>query len=223
MASKQTLNYKVHALTGEATSEASIQLSVKDNNPKYLLHRSVVIQNNNARQGTSSCKTRSEVRGGGKKPWKQKGTGNARSGSSNSPLWKGGGVAFGPKPRSYSKKINTKEWRLALTTAIENSFEKTTVVEDFAASITEPKTKAVVQALKNVTNIADTSQKILIILSDTNDNVKLSLRNLKNVTVLYCDGPGRANTLNVKEILLANKIIITAKALNNIQEVYSGN
>ena len=93
MASKKTLNYKIHALSGDITSETSITLSVQDNNPKYLLHRAVVAQNNSARQGTASCKTRSEVRGGGKKPWKQKGTGNARSGSSNSPLWNGGGVA----------------------------------------------------------------------------------------------------------------------------------
>ena len=217
MASKQTLNYKVHALTGETASEASINLSVKENNPKYLLHRSVVIQNNNARQGTSSSKTRSEVRGGGKKPWKQKGTGNARSGSSNSPLWKGGGVSFGPKPRSYVKKINNKEWRLALTTAIKNSFEKTIVVQDFTSEVKAPKTKEVVQALNNVVNIADVSKKTLIILSEVNDNVKLSLRNLKNVTVL------RSDTLNVKDILLANKIVVTETALKNIQEVYSGN
>nr|YP_001293581.1 ribosomal protein L4 [Rhodomonas salina]ABO70765.1 50S ribosomal protein L4 [Rhodomonas salina] len=215
MASKQTLNYKVHTLAGEATSETSITLSVQDTNPKYLLHRAIVAQNNGLRQGTSSCKTRSEVRGGGKKPWKQKGTGNARSGSSNSPLWKGGGVAFGPQPRSYAKKMNTKEWRLALNTALQSRFDKTVVVEDFSNSIKNPKTKNAVEVLSKITNIADNSSKTLIILSDVNDNVNLSLRNLSNVTLL------RSNTLNIRDILLANKIIITDKALQNIQEVYS--
>nr|ASO75963.1 ribosomal protein L4 [Storeatula sp. CCMP1868] len=217
MASKQTLNYKVHALSGETASEASITLNVQDTNPKYLLHRAVVAQNNGARQGTSSCKTRSEVRGGGKKPWKQKGTGNARSGSSNSPLWKGGGVAFGPQPRSYSKKINTKEWRLALNTAIKSRFDKTIVIEDFTSAIQNPKTKTIVETLNKVVNIADNSSKTVMILSEVSDNVNLSLRNLNNVTIL------RSNTLNVRDILLANKIIITDKALKNIQEVYSDN
>nr|ALG63596.1 ribosomal protein L4 [Guillardia theta] len=217
MASKQILNYKVHTLTGETSSETSITLNVKEVNPKYLLHRAVVIQNNNARQGTSSCKTRSEVRGGGKKPWKQKGTGNARAGSSNSPLWKGGGVAFGPKPRSYSKKINNKEWRLALNTAIQKSFDKTIVVEDFTGQIDTPKTKKIAEVLNKIVNITDTSQRTLIILSDINNNVKLSLRNLSNITVLH------SNTLNVKDILLAHKILVTDKALKNIQEVYSEN
>nr|BDA98294.1 ribosomal protein L4 [Rhodomonas sp. NIES-1006] len=215
MASKQTLSYKVHALTGETASESSITLSVQDTNPKYLLHRAVVAQNNGLRQGTSSCKTRSEVRGGGKKPWKQKGTGNARSGSSNSPLWNGGGVAFGPQPRSYNKKINTKEWRLALNTALKSRFEKTVIVEDFSQSIETPKTKKILELLSKVVDISDTSSKILIISSEVSDNLALSLRNLSNVTLL------RSNTLNVRDILLANKIIITDKALKNIQEVYS--
>jgi large subunit ribosomal protein L4 len=217
MASKQILNYKVHTLTGETTSETSITLNVKEVNPKYLLHRAVVIQNNNSRQGTASCKTRSEVRGGGKKPWKQKGTGNARAGSSNSPLWKGGGVAFGPKPRSYSKKINNKEWRLALNTAIQKSFDKTIVVKDFTGLIDTPKTKKMAEVLNKIVNITDTSQRTLIILSNMDNNVKLSLRNLSNITVLH------SKTLNVRDILLAQKILVTDQALKNIQEVYSEN
>jgi large subunit ribosomal protein L4 len=217
MASKKTLNYKIHALSGDVTSETSITLSVQDNNPKYLLHRAVVAQNNSARQGTASCKTRSEVRGGGKKPWKQKGTGNARSGSSNSPLWNGGGVAFGPHPRSYAKKINIKEFRLALNTAIQNRFDKTIVIEDFVSSLESPKTKKLIELLSKVTQITNSSEKTVLILSEVNDNLNLSLRNLSNVTLL------RSNTLNIKDILLANRIIITHKALKNIQEVYSDN
>ncbi len=217
MASKQTLNYKVHALSGEASSETSITLNVQNINPKYLLHRAVILQNNKSRQGTASSKTRSEVTGGGKKPWKQKGTGNARSGSSNSPLWKGGGVTFGPRPRDYSKKINTKEWRLALATAISAKFESTCVVEDFSSIIQSPKTKKVVELLTKVVNISDKSSKNLLILSEINDNLNLSLRNLSNVTLL------QSNSLNIRDILAANKIVITEKALKNIQEVYSDN
>jgi large subunit ribosomal protein L4 len=217
MASKQILNYKVHDLTGEMSSETSITLNVQDKNPKYLLHRTLIAQNNSARQGTSSCKTRSEVRGGGKKPWKQKGTGNARAGSSNSPLWKGGGVAFGPKPRSYAKKINSKEWRVGLNTAIKAKFDKTIVVEDFSKNVETPKTQKIVEMLSKITDISDNSNKTLIIVSEVTDNVNLSLSNLSNVTLL------RSNTLNVRDILLANKIIITDKALKNIQEVYSDN
>lgn len=217
MASKQTLTYKVHALTGEMASETSITLNVQDKNPKYLLHRTVVAQNNSVRQGTSSCKTRSEVRGGGKKPWKQKGTGNARAGSSNSPLWKGGGVAFGPKPRSYAKKINSKEWRLGLNTAIKAKLDKTIIVEDFSKNLETPKTKKIVEILSKITDISDNSNKTVIIISEITPNLRLSLGNLSNVTLL------RSNTLNIRDILLANKIIITDKALKNIQEVYSDN
>ena len=152
-----------------------------------------------------------------KKPWKQKGTGNARSGSSNSPLWKGGGVAFGPKPRSYSKKINNKEWRLALNTALQKSFDKTIVIEDFTGTIDTPKTKKIAEILNKIIDIKNDSMRTVVILSDINNNVKLSLRNLSNVTVLS------SNTLNIKDILLANKILVTDKALKNIQEVYSEN
>ena len=217
MASKKTLNYKVQALTGQTTSETSITLNIQDINPKYLLHRAVVAQNSDARQGTASCKTRSQVTGGGKKPWKQKGTGNARSGSRNSPLWKGGGVAFGPSPREYSKKINTKEWRLALGTAILSKVDNTSVIEDFGDSIQKPNTKKMIDMLTSVVDIKDKSNKTLLILADINNNLNLSLRNLTNVTLL------QSNSLNIRDILLANKIIITDKALKNIQEVYSDN
>lgn len=217
MASKQTLNYKVHALSGETASEASITLNIQNTNPKYLLHRAILVQNNDSRQGTASCKTRSEVTGGGKKPWKQKGTGNARSGSRNSPLWKGGGVAFGPSPRDYSKKINTKEWRLALGTAILSKFDKTCVVEDFVNNVQTPNTKNIVSMLSGIVNVKDKSTKNLLILSEVNNNLNLSLRNISNVTLL------QSNSLNIRDILLANKIIITDKALKNIQEVYSDN
>lgn len=105
------LQYNIRDLNGTLIPNKSISVSLKINEltPKYLLHKAIVIQDRNRRQGTASCKTRSEVRGGGKKPWKQKGTGRARSGSSNSPLWNGGGVTFGPKPRDYEKNLIVKK------------------------------------------------------------------------------------------------------------------
>ena len=215
MALKQELIYKVQDLKGETQSEVSIALSISDKNPRYLVHRAVVAQDNSRRQGNASTKTRSEVRGGGKKPWKQKGTGNARSGSSNSPLWSGGGVSFGPKPRSYKQKINTKEWRLALNTVIKSSFEKTVVAEDFSSSITQPNTKSIIKTLKELVDLSNNSKKTLIIVDQPNKNLNLSLRNLRNTNLLY------SNTLNIKDLLIADQIVITKNALKNIQETYS--
>jgi large subunit ribosomal protein L4 len=215
MALKQELTYKVQDLKGETHSEISIALSISDKNPRYLVHRAIVAQDNSKRQGNASTKTRSEVRGGGKKPWKQKGTGNARSGSSNSPLWSGGGVSFGPKPRSYKQKINTKEWRLALNTVIKSSFEKTVVAEDFSASITHPNTKSIIKTLTKLVDLSNNSKKTLIIVDQPNKNLNLSLRNLRNTNLLY------SNTLNIKDLLIADQIVITKTALKNIQETYS--
>ena len=132
MTVNKQLSYEVRDSHGskDLNKPVSISFRVSDSSPKYLIHKAIVIQDRNRRQGTASCKTRSEVRGGGRKPWKQKGTGQARSGSSNSPLWNGGGVTFGPKPKSYSKKINIKERQLALSTAFYNSMHKVVVVEN---------------------------------------------------------------------------------------------
>jgi large subunit ribosomal protein L4 len=215
MALKQELTYKVQDLKGDMLSEISIDLSVSNKNPRYLVHRAVVAQDNSKRQGNASTKTRSEVRGGGKKPWKQKGTGNARSGSSNSPLWCGGGVSFGPTPRSYNKKINTKEWRLALNTVLKSNFDKTVITEDFEPLVTSPNTKAIIKTLDKLIDIKNESTKILIIVDKPNKNLNLSLRNLKNTNLLY------SNTLNIKDLLIADKILITTNALKNIKETYS--
>jgi large subunit ribosomal protein L4 len=170
-----------------------------------------VIQDRNRRQGTASCKTRSEVRGGGRKPWKQKGTGQARSGSSNSPLWNGGGVTFGPKPRSYNKKINIKERQLALSTAFYHSMHKVLVVEDTFNSRSTSKTKDIVTILgKIIPN--DQGARSLIIVHESNNNLSLSLRNIPNVQLLY------ANTVNLRDLLLAKHVLITEKALTNITQ-----
>jgi len=214
MAVVETLNYKVKNVIKEADSSeraVTLKLNVVQNNSKYLIHRAIVTQDNQARQGNSCTKTRSEVRAGGKKPWKQKGTGQARSGSKNSPLWNGGGVAFGPKPRLYKTKINAKEWKLALQTALFNSSNKITVVEKFMYGIDKPNTKKVVERLKKVT---DLTTRTLLVINTPDPTTTLSLRNVDKLDILY------SNTLNVKNILMAKNIIITADALENIQKTY---
>jgi large subunit ribosomal protein L4 len=205
--------YEVRDSHGTVGLNKSISISFRVNDlaPKYLIHKSIVIQDRNRRQGTASCKTRSEVRGGGRKPWKQKGTGQARSGSSNSPLWNGGGVTFGPKPRSYNKKINIKERQLALSTAFYHSMHKVLVVEDTFNSISTSKTKDIVTILgKIIPN--DQGAKSLIIVHESNNNLSLSLRNIPNVQLLY------ANTVNLRDLLLAKHVLITEKALTNITQ-----
>lgn len=213
MAVVETLNYKVASLSNGTSDGKSVSLLLKvtESNSKYLLHRSVVAQDSQLRQGNACTKTRSEVRAGGKKPWKQKGTGQARAGSKNSPLWSGGGVAFGPKPRSYKKKINSKESKLALQTAIFSCSNKIIIIENFVDSITEPNTKKLISTLNK---IVDCKDKTLLVIKEPNKNVTLSIRNIDKFNLLY------SNTLNVKEILLAKKIVITEDALQNIQKTY---
>ncbi|MEO1690874.1 MAG: 50S ribosomal protein L4, partial [Cyanobacteria bacterium J06631_6] len=164
------------------------------------------------RQGTASSKTRAEVRGGGRKPWRQKGTGRARAGSIRSPLWRGGGVIFGPKPRDYSTKMNRKERRLALRTAFSSRAEDMVVVENFGAELDRPKTKEVIEALGRWGIGQD--EKVLLILKEVSDNVNLSTRNIALVKMI------KATNLNVVDVLHANKIVISKDALEQIQEVY---
>lgn len=209
MAVKKDFKYSVQGSSSEEF--ASMTLRIPEKNSRYLLHRAIVNQQKGRLQGTSNTKTRSEVRGGGKKPWKQKGTGQARSGSKNSPLWNGGGVAFGPKPRSYRKKINSKEWRLALQTTLFNSSNKITVIGNFMEGIDKPNTQKVLEQLKQVSNLED---RTLLILKEPNINAILSLRNVNKLDILY------SNTLNVKDLLIAKNIIIAEDALENIQKTY---
>ncbi len=178
-----------------------------------IVHRSLVRQLNNARQGTASSKTRAEVRGGGRKPWRQKGTGRARAGSIRSPLWRGGGVIFGPKPRDYTTKMNRKERRLALRTAFSSRLEDTIVVENFGTELERPKTKEVIAALGRWG--IEPGDKVLLILKEVPDNVNLSTRNISNLKLI------KATNLNVFDVLHANKIVVTTDALEQIQEVYS--
>jgi large subunit ribosomal protein L4 len=199
---------------GEETGSATLELAVaREENASHIVHRALIRQTNNARQGTASTKTRAEVRGGGRKPWKQKGTGRARAGSIRSPLWRGGGVIFGPSPKDYNMKMNRKERRLALRTALMSRHEDIIAVEDFATNLAQPKTKEFVAALTRWG--VESGEKVLLIVAAVEDNLLLSTRNVANVKTISASG------LNVFDLLNADRIIATADAIAKIQEVYN--
>ena len=201
--------------TGNEVGEISLELRVaKEASAKGLVHRALVRQLANARQGTACTKTRSEVRGGGRKPFRQKGTGRARAGSTRSPLTRGGGVMFGPKPRSYETKMNRKERRLALRTAFISRVSDLIVVEDFALNLTQPKTKELCQALERWGVTA--GSKTLIITDRKEENIVLSARNIKKLQLIAAD------QLNMFDILNSEKIVATRSAIAKIHEVYGG-
>jgi len=198
---------------GEQVGQTTFDLRVaKEETAAHVVHRALVRQMTNARQGTASTKTRSEVRGGGRKPWRQKGTGRARAGSIRSPLWRGGGVIFGPKPREYNLKMNRKERRLALRTAFTSRIDDLIVVEEFSEQLSRPKTKDLVGAIARWGSQPE--QKTLLILPERTENIYLSARNVENLKLIGADH------LNVYDLLHADKIVVTASALEKIQEVY---
>lgn len=199
---------------GEQVGEKSFDLRVaKEETASHIVHRALVRQMTNARQGTASTKTRAEVRGGGRKPWRQKGTGRARAGSIRSPLWRGGGVIFGPKPRDYNLKMNRKERRLALRTAFASRIDDLIIVEEFGNEFQRPKTKELVQAIARWGSQPESNT--LLILSERTENVYLSARNIEKLKLIAAD------QLNIYDLLRADKIVITAPALEKLQEVYS--
>ena len=201
--------------TGNEVGEISLDLRVaKEASAKGLVHRALVRQLANARQGTACTKTRAEVRGGGRKPFRQKGTGRARAGSTRSPLTRGGGVMFGPKPRSYETKMNRKERRLALRTAFISRASDLIVVEDFALNLAQPKTKELCQALGRWGVTAGI--KTLIITDGKEENIVLSSRNIKKLQLIAAD------QLNMFDILNSEKIVATRSAIARIHEVYGG-
>ncbi|KRK32846.1 50S ribosomal protein L4 [Loigolactobacillus bifermentans] len=168
----------------------------------------VIMQRASLRQGTHAVKNRSAVRGGGKKPWRQKGTGRARAGSIRAPQWRGGGTVFGPTPRSYSYKLPKKVRRLALKSVLSQKVidEKLVVVD--ALQFDQPKTKLFAESLKNL----DVQTKALVVLEDGNDQAALAARNLPNVTVLSADG------VNVLDVVANDKLILTQAALAQVEE-----
>ena len=199
---------------GKKAGKVSLDLKVaKDSSANDLVHRAVLRQLANKRQGTASTLTRSEVRGGGRKPYKQKGTGRARQGSIRTPLRPGGGIIFGPKPRSYNLDMNRKERRLALRTALISKASTIKTVEDFGSSIDTPKTKEITEGLSRLG--VDQSKKVLVILDNPALNIKKSIQNISNVRLMLAD------QLNVFDILNANELVIGTSAITKIQEVYS--
>lgn len=175
---------------------------------KYALHQVVVAQLANKRQGTQSAKTRSEVRGGGIKPWRQKGTGRARQGSIRAPQWIKGGVVFAPKPREYRMSIPKSMRKVAMTSALTSKVADMVVLEDL--TFEAPKTKEAVKMLN-----AFEAKKTLIITAEVNENVYKSARNIEGVTVMP------VNNINVYDLLNCKTLMITKEAVNKIEEVYA--
>lgn len=195
-------------------SNHELKLNVLEASGNYLLHKDLLRHFSAKRQGTVSTKTRSEVRGGGRKPWKQKGTGRARAGSNSSPLWKGGGVVFGPKPKKVTLKINKKERQLALQTLLYNKKNNILLIENLENAISEPKTKLFLNICQNCSVNLD--QKVLVIVSEKTVPLKLATQNLKNVELIS------ASNLNTLSLLKAKQIILTPLAINYIKEIYCG-
>ena len=177
---------------------------------EHLLHMAVVNQLANKRQGTQKAKTRSEVSGGGRKPWRQKGTGHARQGSTRSPQWTGGGVVFAPTPRDYSFKLNKKEKRAALKSALTTRVLENKFIVLDEMNFGEIKTKN----FQNMLNNLEVS-KALVVLEDGNTNAALSARNIANVKIAW------TNTINVYDILKYNTVIVTKAVVATIEEVYA--
>ena len=199
---------------GKKAGKVSIDLKVaKESSSADLIHRAVLRQLANKRQGTASTLTRSEVRGGGRKPYKQKGTGRARQGSIRTPLRPGGGVIFGPKPRSYNLDMNRKERRLALRTALMSRIADIKTVEDFGSTVDQPKTSEIIKGLSRLG--IEKTEKVLVILDAPSNVIKKSINNLEKVKLIAAD------QLNVFDILNANKLVIGQSAINKIQEVYA--
>jgi len=178
---------------------------------QHVLYEVVKNQLANKRQGTQSAKTRGEVRGGGKKPWRQKGTGRARQGSIRAPQWIGGGVVFAPKPRDYSYSVPKKVKRLAMKCALSSKVKNNEIIVLDELNLTQPKTKDMVNILKNV----NSSKKALIVMAEKNENVIKSARNIPGVQTAL------TNTLNVYDILKYDSFIITKDAVKKVEEVYA--
>ena len=205
MAKTSVLNIK-----GEKVSDITLNAEVWGIVPNdAVLYDTITLARNAMRQGTHDTKTRSEVSGGGRKPWRQKGTGRARQGSTRAPHWIKGGIVFGPHPRSYDKKMNRKERRLALKSALayKNIDKELIVVDNF--NLENAKTKDAKQALENL----KVSKNVLIVVNELDDNIILATRNLKNVNLL------QANEINTLDIVAADNMIVTVDAVKTIEEV----
>ena len=204
-------NVSVYNMEGKevGTMELSDAVFGVDVN-EHLVHMAVVAQLANKRQGTQKAKTRSEVSGGGRKPWRQKGTGHARQGSARAPQWTGGGVVFAPTPRDYSIRLNRKEKRLALKSALTSRVQEQKFIVLDELKFDEIKTKKM-QAVLDALNV----NKALVVLNENDQNVVKSARNIENVQTAL------TNTINVYDILKYNTVIVTKAAVATIEEVYA--
>lgn len=205
------MSKQILSTNGEKLGEITLNEAVFGVEPNlHVMHLALRRQLNNARQGSANCKTRAEVSGGGRKPWKQKGTGRARAGSTRSPLFAGGGVIFGPKPRNYDLAMPQKARKLALKSALSAREAQLVVVKDFSA-ISEPKTKLLTASLKSL----HVSGKVLLIADtnlDENKNLLLAGRNIPTLKMIL------PSNLNVKDLLEADFVVITESAINDITE-----
>jgi len=201
----------VYNMNGQQVGEVELNDSIFAVEVKeHLVHASVVAQLANKRQGTQSAKTRAEVRGGGRKPWRQKGTGRARQGSIRSVQWKGGGVAFAPKPRDYSIRLNKKERRLALKSVLTSRVLESKFIVLDVLEFAEIKTKAMV----NVLDALKLKKALIVTEGETSRNVMLSANNIQGIRT------SAVNNINVYDILKYDTFVVTKDALNKLEEVY---
>ena len=214
MITQKFITYHPLKINGQKLPDSiqELQLKVSDESGNYLLHKDLLRHFSFKTQGTKSTKTRSEVRGGGRKPWKQKGTGRARAGSNRSPLWKGGGVIFGPKPKKTILKLNKKERRLALQTLLYNKKNCITILNDLEIISLDSKTK---NFLKICTACSlNLNKPTLVIVSKKTDFLKFTTQNLNKVELIS------ASNLNTFSLLKAKQIILTPEAVKTIKEIY---
>ena len=205
-------NYSVFDKTGKKVSDIALSDAIFAITPNAsAMHLCVVAYLANQRQGTQSTLTRAEVRGGGKKPWRQKGSGRARQGSIRSPQWTHGGIALGPKPREYGKTVNKKVRRLAMKSALSSKVAAEELIVLDSLEMNEIKTKEVVSVLKAL----ETGKKVLIVLPEKNENVYRSARNIKGVKTTL------VSTLNVYDILNCDSLVVLKDAVSKIEEVYA--
>jgi len=217
MSTNEIVEFSVKTLSGkEEEIITTLTLKIENEKGSYLIHRALVKQLIETRKGNSNTKTKSEIRGGGKKPWKQKGSGKARAGSTRSPLWKGGGVVFGPKKKNYQLKLNKKEWRLSLQTLLFNKKESIKVVKDLCENFKDVrKTQSFIDCLKKLSfSDCDLDSKILLIVPYKPKGLLMSIQNLPNVSIIL------ANNLNVKSLLDSKSILISIESLKIIEETY---
>ena len=202
----------VYNMEGKKVSDIELNDKVFGIEPNEAVVHSVLVNYlANQRQGTQSTKTRSEVSGGGRKPWRQKGTGRARQGSIRAPQWVKGGIALGPKPRSYKYTVNKKERRLAIRSVLSSKVLENNLVVLDKAEMKEIKTQAMVKTLANL----KVEGKTLILLPEKNENVQKSARNIEGVKTTL------VNTINVYDLLKYNKLVVTLDAVKKLEEVYA--